>query len=100
MIGIRIPSPDFPSRFRAIAKSTIDWRATSSGCCRGDLEEAREYVLDRARRIEENDRVAVEDALGRVVAQDVTVPINVPGHANSAMDGYAVRAPAPTRSPA
>ena len=56
------------------------------------VEEARAYLLDRARPIEGNERVAVEDALGRIVAADVTAPIDVPGHANSAMDGYAVRA--------
>ena len=56
------------------------------------VEEARAYLLDRARPIEENERVAVEDALGRIVAADVVAPIDVPGHANSAMDGYAVRA--------
>ena len=56
------------------------------------VEEARAYLLDRTRRIEENERIAVEEALGRIVAADVTAPIDVPGHANSAMDGYAVRA--------
>ena len=56
------------------------------------VEEARAYLLDRARRIGETERIAVEDALGRIVATDVTAPIDVPGHANSAMDGYAVRA--------
>ena len=29
------------------------------------------------------------DALGRVLAQDVISPINVPAHNNSAMDGFA-----------
>ena len=56
------------------------------------VEEARAYLLDRARRIGEIERIAIEDALGRIVATDVTAPIDVPGHANSAMDGYAVRA--------
>ena len=56
------------------------------------VEEARAYLLDRARPIEETERVAVEDTLGRIVAAGVTAPIDVPGHANSAMDGYAVRA--------
>ena len=55
------------------------------------VEQAREYLLRRTRGIEENERIAVEDALGRIVAADVVAPINVPGHANSAMDGYAVR---------
>ena len=56
------------------------------------VEEARAYLLDRARPIEETGWVAVEAALGRIVAADVAAPIDVPGHANSAMDGYAVRA--------
>ena len=55
------------------------------------VEEARAYLLDRARLIEENERIAVEEALGRIVAAGVAAPIDVPGHANSAMDGYAVR---------
>ena len=33
--------------------------------------------------------IAVGRALGRVLAQDITSPIAVPGHDNSAMDGYA-----------
>ena len=33
----------------------------------------------------------MRDALGRVLAADVISPIDVPGHDNSAMDGYAVR---------
>ena len=56
------------------------------------VEEARAYLLERARPFEESERIAVEEALGRIVAADVTAPIDVPGHANSAMDGYAVRA--------
>lgn len=31
-------------------------------------------------------------ALGRVLAEDVTSPLDLPAHTNSAMDGYAVRA--------
>ena len=38
------------------------------------------------------ERVAVRDALGRVLGEDVLSTINVPAHNNSAMDGYAVRA--------
>ena len=56
------------------------------------VEQARAYLLDRARRIDGKERVAIERALGRIIAQDVVAPIDVPGHANSAMDGYAVRA--------
>ncbi|HEU4352344.1 MAG TPA: gephyrin-like molybdotransferase Glp [Burkholderiales bacterium] len=41
--------------------------------------------------ITQTERVAVRDALGRVLAQDIVPQINVPAHDNSAMDGYAVR---------
>lgn len=37
-------------------------------------------------------RLPIRDALDRVLAEDIYSPINVPGHANSAMDGYALRA--------
>jgi len=37
-------------------------------------------------------RVPLDDALGSVLAEDVTSPINVPYYTNSAMDGYAARA--------
>ena len=41
--------------------------------------------------VTETETVATRDALGRVLAQDIVPRINVPGHDNSAMDGYAVR---------
>ncbi len=37
------------------------------------------------------ERLAVRAALGRVLAQDIASPIDVPAHDNSAMDGYALR---------
>ena len=36
-------------------------------------------------------RVPVRNALGRVLAEDVVSPVNVPSHRNSAMDGWAMR---------
>ena len=41
--------------------------------------------------VTEAETVSIRDALGRVLAQDIVPLINVPGHDNSAMDGYAVR---------
>jgi len=37
-------------------------------------------------------RVPVRSALGRVLAEDVLSPVDVPAHRNSAMDGWAMRA--------
>jgi molybdopterin molybdotransferase len=39
----------------------------------------------------QTERLAVREALGRVLAEDIVPAINVPAHDNSAMDGYAVR---------
>ena len=39
--------------------------------------------------VRERERVALFDALGRVLAEDVISPFNVPPHDNSAMDGFA-----------
>jgi len=41
--------------------------------------------------VTETETVAIRDSLGRVLAQEIVPPINVPGHDNSAMDGYAIR---------
>lgn len=39
--------------------------------------------------VTQTEEVAVLDALGRVLAQDLVSPLSVPPHDNSAMDGYA-----------
>ncbi|MEW6734209.1 MAG: gephyrin-like molybdotransferase Glp [Acidobacteriota bacterium] len=39
-----------------------------------------------------SERVNLLDALGRIIAEDINAPADVPAYANSAMDGYAVRA--------
>jgi len=41
--------------------------------------------------VTEVETVAIRDSLGRVLAQEIVPSINVPGHDNSAMDGFAVR---------
>ena len=39
--------------------------------------------------VQDKESVNIFDALGRVTAQDVISPLNVPPHDNSAMDGFA-----------
>jgi len=41
-------------------------------------------------RLQGEERVALRSGLGRVLARDVISPLDVPGHDNSAMDGYAL----------
>jgi molybdopterin molybdotransferase len=55
------------------------------------VREALDTVLDATRPLAP-ERVDLLEAVGRVLAQEVTSLRDVPGYANSAMDGYAVRA--------
>ena len=55
------------------------------------LAEARARVLAAVTPVEGTDRLPVRDALGRVLAKDAASTVDVPGHNNSAMDGYALR---------
>jgi len=56
------------------------------------VADARRTILDAVTPVAGRECVAVRASLGRVLAQDVIAPGNVPAHDNSAMDGYAVRA--------
>jgi molybdopterin molybdotransferase len=53
-------------------------------------EQARTLVLERALPLEAVE-VGLENALGRVLAEDVAAGEDVPGFDNSAMDGFALR---------
>ncbi|WP_213226229.1 gephyrin-like molybdotransferase Glp [Caballeronia sp. NK8] len=51
-------------------------------------EIVRQWAMPRSRD-GQSERVGLHDALGRVLAEDVISPIDVPAFDNSAMDGYA-----------
>jgi molybdopterin molybdotransferase len=55
------------------------------------VAKAREVIARFLHPVTATERVNVRGALGRVLAEDVISPLNVPAHDNSAMDGYAVR---------
>ncbi|HET9579921.1 MAG TPA: gephyrin-like molybdotransferase Glp [Usitatibacter sp.] len=55
------------------------------------VDKARRFIHQFLRPIEGVLRVPIRDALGRVLADDVLSPVNVPSHRNSAMDGWAMR---------
>jgi molybdopterin molybdotransferase len=55
------------------------------------VDKAREVIARFLSPVAASERVHVRAALGRVLAQDVISPFDVPAHDNSAMDGYAVR---------
>jgi molybdopterin molybdotransferase len=55
------------------------------------VAKAREVIARFLQPVTATERLSVRAALGRVLAEDVVSPLNVPAHDNSAMDGYAVR---------
>jgi molybdopterin molybdotransferase len=79
---------------------------SNAGVCRGrengwvpdlpSIDEARATLLAAVRPLPAAD-VAVTESLGLVLAEDVTADHDVPAFANSAMDGFAVRAGDPGR---
>lgn len=56
------------------------------------VEDARRRILETVDQPLEIETIALEDALGRVVAEPISARITQPPFAASAMDGYAVRA--------
>lgn len=64
-----------------------------------DFDLARERLLSFASVIDQTEEVSLLQANGRVLAQTVQSPMDVPGFANSAMDGYAICPTSPTAVP-
>jgi molybdopterin molybdotransferase len=56
------------------------------------LDDALAALLATAQPLNELETLALDEADGRVLAQDLRAALDVPGFDNSAMDGYAVRA--------
>ena len=53
------------------------------------FEQAKSILLENITSVDQVESVAIENALGRVLATEIMSPVNVPPHDNSAMDGYA-----------
>lgn len=51
---------------------------------------ARDAILGRIDTIGDTESVTLHQSLNRILAQDVVSNMDVPGHTNSAMDGYAL----------
>ncbi|MDT8452070.1 MAG: molybdopterin molybdotransferase MoeA [Gammaproteobacteria bacterium] len=67
----------------------------SEDCCASpsliSVDQARALILEPAAAVEPSEAIDIEDALSRILADDLRSTINVPGYDNSAMDGYALR---------
>ena len=55
------------------------------------IDRARALIHSFLVPVTGTERIHIRASLGRILAQDVRSPVAVPGHDNSAMDGYAVR---------
>jgi molybdopterin molybdotransferase len=77
--------PDLPQSF---LPSCVD--TPEAGALHAD--EARARILAAVTAVRGHEFVPLQDALGRVLDDNVASPFDVPGHRNSAVDGYAVRA--------
>ena len=54
------------------------------------VDEALQRLKMQVAQLKSTESVPLADCLGRVLAKSVSSPINVPPHANSSMDGYAI----------
>ena len=55
------------------------------------VAEAERLIAERVAPVEDRETVTLREAFGRVLAEDIVAPVNVPPFDNSAVDGYAVR---------
>lgn len=56
-----------------------------------DAGQALQQILTAVEALSDTESVPIREALGRTVSKEVRSNVNVPGHTNSAMDGYAIR---------
>ncbi len=55
-----------------------------------DAKQALMQILNSLESLSSSEKLPIRETLGRTLAEDIFSAINVPGHTNSAMDGYAV----------
>lgn len=77
--------PDLPQSFSSNCADNPE-----AGALR--IDEALMRIFAATTPVKGREFVPLSDALGRVLDEDVVSPFDVPGHRNSAVDGYALRA--------
>ncbi|MBJ6975931.1 bifunctional molybdopterin-guanine dinucleotide biosynthesis adaptor protein MobB/molybdopterin molybdotransferase MoeA [Vibrio cholerae] len=85
-------------RAQQIQPHTVsDSKNSAAACCDTlspaflSVEQGREKILSLILPLAETESVAIQECYQRVLAREVSSPINVPAYRNSAMDGYALR---------
>lgn len=91
---------DYVNKWRTqqIQPHTVsDSKNSAAACCDTlspaflSVEQGREKILSLILPLAETESVAIQECYQRVLAREVSSPINVPAYRNSAMDGYALR---------
>lgn len=54
------------------------------------VTDARTHILNQITPVASKQKRPLRDCFGEILAEPVVSPVNVPGHTNSAMDGYAL----------
>ncbi|MEM7401239.1 MAG: gephyrin-like molybdotransferase Glp [Pseudomonadota bacterium] len=55
-----------------------------------DAKQALNQILNSLESLSTSEKLPIREALGRTIAENISSTIDVPGHTNSAMDGYAI----------
>src|SRR5580658_7015392 len=55
------------------------------------VADAERLIAERVTPVDGRETVTLREAMGRVLAQNIIAPVNVPPFDNSAVDGFAVR---------
>jgi len=53
------------------------------------VDQALSQIANKITALQDCEELPIRNCLGRISSESVISPINVPGHANSAMDGFA-----------
>ncbi|WP_217510515.1 bifunctional molybdopterin-guanine dinucleotide biosynthesis adaptor protein MobB/molybdopterin molybdotransferase MoeA [Vibrio metschnikovii] len=81
------PHSDLKPQKPSIAKANCDTLSPASL----SVEQGLEKILAAVSSLSDVESIAVSKSYGRVLAEPVFSPVNVPAYRNSAMDGYAIR---------
>jgi molybdopterin molybdotransferase len=80
-----------------MTKATLNQLATNPSCMDDydpnamSVQQARDFIQQFLTPVTETETLPIRDSLGRILAEDVISPSNVPNHNNSAMDGFAFK---------
>ena len=80
-----------------MTKTTLNQLAANPSCMDDydlnaiSVQQARTFIKQFLNPVVETELLAIRESLGRILAEDIVSPNNVPNHNNSAMDGFAIK---------